>query len=130
METCDVCGDDLRRYCSQGHVTGVGELFCDACGELLPLSAEQDAMTPGAPPALDYSSGSFADFIADSAVDPARTYGFVPAGPGPAVAVADLAVADVAVADVHMPADVLAPVAPADLVPGPRPAGPEPGTDF
>ena len=44
-------------------------------------------MTPAAPLAMDYSSGSFADFIAGSDGD-AGTYGVVPAVPEAAVALA------------------------------------------
>src|SRR5215472_5152529 len=99
MESCETCGDDLRRYCSQGHVSGAGELFCDTCGELLPFSADQHAMTPAAPLAMDYSSGSFTDFIAGSAEDPGARY-----GSWPAVAALDM------------------PVAPADFVPEPETA--------
>src|SRR5690242_9421502 len=78
MESCEICGDDLRRYCSQGHVSGAGELFCDTCGELLPLADDQYAMTPAAPLAMDYSTGSFADFIAGGDEDPGGTPGHWP----------------------------------------------------
>src|SRR5689334_5114602 len=73
MESCETCGDDLRRYCSQGHASGAGELFCDTCGEMLPFAAEQPAMAPAASVSMDYSSGSFADFIAGGD-DTGRTY--------------------------------------------------------
>src|SRR5690242_14569622 len=88
MESCETCGDDLRRYCSQGHVSRAGELFCDTCGELLPFSADQPAMTPAAPLAMDYSTGSFADFIAGSGEGTDGTY-----GSSPAVAEPDMPVA-------------------------------------
>src|SRR5689334_18060244 len=114
MESCEICGDDLRRYCSQGHVSGAGELFCDTCGELLPLSDDQHAMTPAAPLAMDYSTGSFADFIAGGDEDPGGTSGHWPAV---AVAVVDAPELDV-------------PVARADLVPEPRTAAPEPHHDY
>src|SRR5262249_61484751 len=64
MESCEVCGDDLRRFCSQGHAAGAGMLFCETCGEMLPLAAGGPAMPAAPPPTMDYSSGSFADFIA------------------------------------------------------------------
>src|SRR5580704_2328570 len=89
MESCEICGDDLRRYCSQGHVSGAGELFCDTCGELLPLSVDQPAMTPAAPLTMDYSSGSFSDFIAGADEDPGGTSGPRPGVPESAVALVD-----------------------------------------
>src|SRR5215475_13979201 len=107
MESCEVCGDDLRYFCSQGHANGAGTLFCGTCGELLPLSAERPAMAPAASPMMDYSSGSFADFIASGDEDVR--------GPG---------LPTTAVALVDAPARG-APAAPAKPVPEPEPA-PEP----
>src|SRR6266480_4344819 len=107
MGSCEICGDDLRR-CSQGHVSGAGELFCDTCGELLPFAADQHEVTPAAPVALDYSSGSFSDFIAGGEEDLGGT-----SGPWP----------DVAVAVADPPELEMAP-AQADFVPEPRAAEP------
>src|SRR6516225_8645620 len=64
MESCEVCGDDLRPICSQGHASRVSALFCETCGEMLPLAGGVPAMAAAAPPTMDYSSGSFTDFIA------------------------------------------------------------------
>src|SRR5215831_16833700 len=64
MESCEVCGDDLRHICSQGHASRVSALFCETCGEMLPLAGGVPAMAAAAPPTMDYSSGSFTDFIA------------------------------------------------------------------
>src|SRR5215831_15618796 len=88
MASCEVCGDDLRRFCSQGHASGAGTLFCDACGEMLPLAGGEPAMAAAAPLTMDYSSGSFADFIAggdEDAPGPSRPSAAVaPGGPTPA----------------------------------------------
>src|SRR5215470_19049727 len=64
MESCEVCGDDLRHICSQGHASRASALFCETCGEMLPLAGGVPAMAAAAPLTMDYSSGSFADFIA------------------------------------------------------------------
>src|SRR5580693_5717731 len=134
MESCEICGDDLRRYCSQGHVSGAGELFCDTCGELLPLSVDQPAMTPAAPLTMDYSSGSFSDFIAGADEDPGGTSGPRPGVPESAVALVDAPELDIPApppVDEPEPEPLPEPeVQPepeplADLVPEPEPA-PEP----
>jgi hypothetical protein len=75
-EFCETCGDDVRLRCGQGHRSGAGAQFCETCGELLAatqahLGGGEDA---GAP-LLDYSSGSFTDFILSDQADLA--------GPGP-----------------------------------------------
>src|SRR5215470_15932920 len=65
MESCPECGEDVRPRCSQGHASRAGERFCEICGEFLPLvQSGQAVAVAAAAPALDYSSGSFADFIA------------------------------------------------------------------
>src|SRR6266567_3661285 len=119
MESCEICGDDLRRDCSQGHVSGAGELFCDTCGELLPFAADQPAMTPAAPLTMDYSSGSFSDFIAGADEDPGGTSGPSPGVPESAVALVDAP-------ELDMPA--LPPVD--EPEPAPEPAAPEPPARF
>jgi hypothetical protein len=125
MESCEICGDDLRRHCSQGHVSGAGELFCDTCGELLPLSAGQPAMTSAASFTMDYSSGSFADFIAGGDEDPGGTSGSWPEMPASAVALVD-APAPEPDMPALAPVDEPGLVAPADFVAEPRIAEPEP----
>ena len=114
-ESCEICGDDLRRLCSQGHASRAGALFCEKCGEMLPLAAGEPAMAAAAPLTMDYSSGSFADFIEGGEDVPG------PGGPGPAVAPAE-------------PIPEAEPVRPPDLVTGPaahqapepEPPAPEP----
>ena len=65
MESCPECGEDVRPRCSQGHASRAGERFCEICGEFLPLvQSGQAVAVAAAAPALDYSSGSFTDFIA------------------------------------------------------------------
>src|SRR5499427_5811538 len=64
MASCEICGDELRRFCSQGHASRAGALFCGTCGEMLPLTGGVPVMAAAAPLTMDYSSGSFADFIA------------------------------------------------------------------
>src|SRR5690242_18469379 len=64
MASCEICGDELRRFCSQGHASRAGALFCGTCGEMLPLAGGVPVMAAAAPLTMDYSSGSFADFIA------------------------------------------------------------------
>src|SRR6516165_2392483 len=64
MESCEVCGDDLRHICSQGHASRTSALFCETCGEMLPLAGGMPAMAAAAPLTMDYSTGSFTDFIA------------------------------------------------------------------
>jgi len=98
MESCEVCGDDLRRFCSQGHAAGAGMLFCETCGEMLPLAAGGPAMPAAPPPTMDYSSGSFADFIAGGDED----------APRPGISSTALALADAPT-----------PAVPAEVVPGP-----------
>ena len=69
-ESCDTCGDDVRPACGQGHRSGAGAEFCETCGESL-LAAPGPA--PGGEPAapvLEYTSGSFADFITADEPDP------------------------------------------------------------
>src|SRR5215468_8617809 len=67
MESCPECGADVRLRCSQGHASGAGERFCEICGEFLPLVQPGQPVTVGAAaPNLEYSSGSFTDFIASS----------------------------------------------------------------
>ena len=74
-EFCETCGDDVRPRCGQGHRSGAGAQFCETCGELLAASQAHPGGEDASPPVLDYSSGSFTDFIlADQA-------GL--AGPGP-----------------------------------------------
>ena len=48
--------------CSQGHVNPDGSMFCDQCGEELPVATADAGMTPAAPaaPAPDYSDASAA----------------------------------------------------------------------
>ena len=63
-EFCDTCGYDVRPACGQGHRSGAGAQFCETCGE--PHPAPPGGAPPGGEPAapvLDYTSGSFADFI-------------------------------------------------------------------
>src|SRR5215472_10593435 len=69
MGSCEVCGDDLRHICSQGHASRASALFCETCGEMLPLAGGVSAMAAAAPLTMDYSSGSFADFIAGGGED-------------------------------------------------------------
>src|SRR5215467_4048062 len=83
MASCEVCGDDLRRVCSQGHASRAGTLFCETCGEMLPLAVGGPAMAAAAPLTMDYSSGSFADFIEGGEDVPG------PGGPATAVALAE-----------------------------------------
>src|SRR5690348_3434412 len=65
MESCPECGEDVRLLCSQGHASRAGERFCEICGEFLPLiESGQAVAVAAAAPSLEYSSGSFADFIA------------------------------------------------------------------
>jgi len=67
MESCPECGADVRLRCSQGHASGAGERFCEICGEFLPLVQPGQPVAVGvAAPNLEYSSGSFTDFIASS----------------------------------------------------------------
>src|SRR5215469_16168047 len=67
MESCPECGADVRLRCSQGHASGAGERFCEICGEFLPLVQPGQPVAVGAAaPGLEYSSGSFTDFIASS----------------------------------------------------------------
>ena len=77
-EFCETCGDDVRPRCGQGHRSGAGAQFCETCGELLTASLAH----PGGEdaPGLDYSSGSFTDFILGDQADPAGLA--EPAGPG------------------------------------------------
>ena len=125
MESCEICGDDLRRSCSQGHVSGAGLLFCDTCGELLPLSASQPAMAPAAPLTMEYSTGSFADFIAGGDDDPGT-----PSGSWPLPVPLDWPAPEdlPELADVATPVPVDEPVAQAVIIPEPR--TPEPLLDF
>ncbi|HEY1322197.1 MAG TPA: 4-Cys prefix domain-containing protein, partial [Streptosporangiaceae bacterium] len=69
-EFCEICGDDVRPRCSQGH-RSVGARFCETCGE--PLLAGQDHAADEDPVTLvlDYRSGPFTDFIARDEPDPA-----------------------------------------------------------
>src|SRR5215467_8057547 len=107
MASCEVCGDDLRRVCSQGHASRAGTLFCETCGEMLPLAVGEPAMADAAPLTMDYSTGSFADFIAGGEDAP------FPGLPRSAAALAD--------------APSPAPAAPAEPIPGPElTSGPEP----
>src|SRR5690242_15365118 len=124
MESCEICGDDLRRYCSQGHASRAGELFCDTCGEMLPFAAGQPAMAPAASVSMDYSSGSFADFIAGSD-DTGETYGSWPAQ-GMLVAPADFVPGPITAepgdyAEAEQPEAEAEPEPLPELVPGPRP---------
>ena len=59
-----------RRACGQGHRSGAGAQSCETCGE--PLLAPPDPAAGGEPaaPVLDYTSGSFADFMAAAEPDP------------------------------------------------------------
>jgi hypothetical protein len=74
-EFCETCGDDVRPRCGQGHCSGAGAQFCETCGELLSASQAPPGGEDASVPVLDYSSGSFTDFILDDQADPA--------GPGP-----------------------------------------------
>ena len=66
-EFCPECGADVRLRCSQGHASRVGKGFCETCGEFLPPAEPGQALAAAmAVPALEYSSGSFADFIAST----------------------------------------------------------------
>ena len=76
-EFCETCGDDIRPRCGQGHRSGAGAQFCETCGELLAASQAHPGGGEDAP-LLDYSSGSFTDFILGDQADPA--------GPGPPLA--------------------------------------------
>src|SRR5260370_17018696 len=67
MESCPECGEDVGFRCSQGHASRAGVRFCQTCGEYLPLvELGQAVAVAAAAPALEYSSGSFTDFIAGS----------------------------------------------------------------
>jgi hypothetical protein len=83
-EFCETCGDDVRPRCGQGHRSGAGAQFCEACGE--PLTASQAHPGGEDAPALDYSSGSFTDFILGDQADLAGPGPPIPepVGPGPA----------------------------------------------
>ncbi len=74
-EFCETCGDDVRPRCGLGHRSGAGAQFCETCGELLAASQACPGGEDASPPVLDYSSGSFTDFIRGDQADPA--------GPGP-----------------------------------------------
>ena len=114
-ESCEICGDDLRRLCGQGHASRAGALFCETCGEMLPLAAGGPAMAAAAPLTMDYSSGSFADFIEGGEDVPG------PGGPATAVALAE----PIPEAEpVRQPELVTEPGA--DLAPEPKPSAPEP----
>jgi hypothetical protein len=62
-EFCDTCGDDVRPTCGQGHRSGAGARLCETCGEPLLAAPDQAAGGVDGAPVLDYTSGSFADFI-------------------------------------------------------------------
>src|SRR6476620_11570523 len=83
-EFCETCGDDVRPRCGQGHRSGAGAQFCETCGE--PLTAPQAHPGGEDAPVLDYSSGSFTDFILGDQADLAGPGPPIPepAGPGPA----------------------------------------------
>jgi hypothetical protein len=75
-EFCETCGDDVRPRCGQEHRSGAGAQFCETCGELLAASqAHPSGGEDTGAPVLDYSSGSFTDFILGDEADLA--------GPGP-----------------------------------------------
>ena len=60
-----MCGEDVGFRCSQGHASGADERFCETCGEFLPVTGSGEAVAVAAAvPGLEYSSGSFTDFIA------------------------------------------------------------------
>jgi hypothetical protein len=142
------CGDDGRPRCGQGHRSGAGVQFCETCGELLAASqAHPGGGEDVGPPVLDYSSGSFTDFILGDQPDLAGPGPPLPepAGPGPAevaepagprspgprepgprepvpgMPVVDVPVPDVPVVNVAVPAgpgpDVPGPAGPAAVVP-------------
>src|SRR6185312_15444169 len=64
--------------------SGAGAQFCETCGE--PLTAPQAHPGGKDAPVLDYSSGSFTDFILGDQADPAGPAPPIPepVGPGPA----------------------------------------------
>jgi hypothetical protein len=84
-EFCETCGDDVRPRCALRHRSGAGAQFCETCGELLAAAQAQpgDGEDAGAP-VLDYSSGSFTDFILSDQADPAGPVPppLEPVGPG------------------------------------------------
>jgi hypothetical protein len=74
-EFCETCGDDVQPRCEQGHRSGAGAQFCETCGEPLAASQAHAGGEDAGAPVLDYSSGSFTDFILGDQADRA--------GPGP-----------------------------------------------
>src|SRR5262252_718553 len=120
MASCEICGDELRRFCSQGHASRAGALFCGTCGEMLPLTGGVPVMAAAAPLTMDYSSGSFADFIAGGDEDV----------PGPGLPATAVALAKPVPGRVTEPKPIPEPEpvteSEADLVPGPEPPAPKP----
>jgi hypothetical protein len=74
-EFCETCGDDVQPRCEQGHRSGAGAQFCETCGEPLAASQAHAGGEDAGAPVLDYSSGSFTDFILGDQANRA--------GPGP-----------------------------------------------
>src|SRR5438552_8382935 len=95
MNSCAVCGEDVRPRCSQGHVSETGTPFCETCGEFLPPQESGQAAAATEPAMFEYSSGSFADFIASSSEDEAALASY----PDQPNGLADARLADAALAE-------------------------------
>ena len=106
-EFCETCGDDVRLRCGHGHRSGAGAEFCETCGELLAASqAHHGGGEDAGAPALDYSSGSFTDFILGDGADLARPES-APVGPVPGMPVRDELVPDGPVPDEPVPDELV-----------------------
>src|SRR5262249_60258214 len=111
--SCEICGDDVRPRCSQGHRSGAGARFCETCGE--PLLVDEPAGEHADTLILDYRSGPFTDFLTRGEPDPGeagsgepdRAPGSPPAAP-------------------PLPAHASPPASPPPPAPAPPPAPPPP----